>query len=245
MTTPAASLATTRSETPSPPPWSDEEVVARVRAGEVALFEVLMRRYNQRLFRIARSVLADDAEAEDVAQEAWVRGFQHLAQFDGRARFATWVTKIALYEALARLRRRRRWLALPAEASEGDRHVARSALPSADGNPEQHARTGELRQALATAVDGLPARLRSAFVLREVEGLSTNEAAELLGISEPALKVRLHRARIVLRRVLDEQAGEALGALWAFGAERCNRLVRAVLSRVAAQPVWATQGSRL
>lgn len=213
--------------------FTDEEVVARVRAGEIALYEILMRRYNQRLFRIARSVLADDAEAEDVAQDAWVRAYQHLDQFDGRARFATWLTKIALYEALARQRKRRRLVALPDRDDEHGRSSSDPVFERSEPGPERRAQNWELRHALQAAIDGLAPTLRTAFVLREVEGLSTAEAASLLEISEAALKVRLHRARIALRCALEQRAGEAVGALYAFGAERCDRMVAAVLRRVA------------
>jgi RNA polymerase sigma-70 factor, ECF subfamily len=215
-------------------PLTDDEVVARVRAGDVSLYEILMRRYNQRLFRIARSVLADDAEAEDVAQDAWVRAYENLGQFGGRASFATWLTKIALYEALSRQRRRRRLVALPDPEAESPRAADRRAIEHREPGPEQRVRTCELRSALVSAVDALPTTLRVAFVLRDVEGLSTSEAASTLEITEAALKVRLHRARLALREDLERRAGEAAGALYAFDGERCDRMVAVVLGRIAA-----------
>ncbi|HUP23344.1 MAG TPA: RNA polymerase sigma factor [Thermoanaerobaculia bacterium] len=210
-----------------PEALTDEAIVARVRSGELQLYEILMRRYNQRLFRIARSVLADGAEAEDVTQEAWVRAYEHLGRFDGRATFATWVTKIALHDALARRRRRRRLVDL-------DLDRARNPQGSrAQRSPEQETLVSELRRALESAVAALPETLRAAFVLRDVEGLSTADASAVLEISEAALKVRLHRARRALRRELECRAGEAAGALWAFGGQRCDRTVATVLQRVA------------
>jgi RNA polymerase sigma-70 factor, ECF subfamily len=206
---------------------SDEAIVARVRSGELHLYEILMRRYNQRLFRIARSVLADGAEAEDVTQEAWVRAYEHLERFEGRARFATWVTKIALHDALARRRRRRRLVELDPAAERTPEQGSR-----APRSPEQETLMSELRNALESAVDALPETLRTAFVLRDVEGLSTADVSVVLEISETALKVRLHRARRALRRDLELRAGEAAATLWQFAGLRCDRTVAAVLQRV-------------
>jgi RNA polymerase sigma-70 factor (ECF subfamily) len=213
------------------PPLRDEEVVERVRSGELDLYEILMRRYNQRLFRVARSVLADDAEAEEVVQDAWVRAYEHLDQFDGRARFATWVTKIALYASFAASRRRRRLVALV--DADGERPGADDLPPANRPSPEQEACACELRHALEHALEKLPEALRVAFVLRDVEGLTTAEAASALGISEAALKVRLHRARHALRDDLERRAGAAAGALWAFAGERCDRIVSGVLRRIS------------
>ncbi len=146
----------------------DEEVVRRVRAGEGALFEVLMRRHNQRLYRVARAILRDDAEAEDVMPQAYVNAFLQLDHFADRARFSTWLTRIAVYEALARARRRGRVAEIDAMSETKD---ANPALRAAEPDPEQQALTGELRRLLESAVLGLPARYRSVFVLREVEAL--------------------------------------------------------------------------
>ncbi len=207
----------------------DEEVVRRVRAGEQALFEVLMRRYNQRLYRVARSILKDDAEAEDVMQQAYVNAYTHLGQFADRARFSTWLTRIAVYEALARLRRRRKVREVDVkDEADGTGVTLLSEQPS----PEQQALTGELRNLLEAAVEALPRPSRSAFVLREVEGLSTAETAECLGVSEDVVKTRLHRARAMLRRELFERAGLVRRDAFAFHASRCDRVVAAVLERL-------------
>lgn len=207
------------------PELSDERVAERVLAGEPELFELLMRRYNQRLFRVARSVVATDAEAEDVMQETYVRAFTHLGQFDGRAKLGTWLTRIALYEALARKRKGSRFVPLGPEPMgvEADR----------EGNPEQQAARRQLGAVLETALGELPAAARLVFVLREVEGLTTAETAECLGVSEEAAKVRLHRAKARLRASVTRQLGAANRELFAFFAPRCDRLVAAVLSRLA------------
>jgi RNA polymerase sigma-70 factor, ECF subfamily len=211
---------------------SDEEVVRRVREGEAPLFEVLMRRYNQRLYRVARAILRDDAEAEDVMQHAYVEGYLHIGQFEGRCAFSTWLTKIAVYEALARARRRGRELLtdpLP-EADEDPMTTAKSPRP----DPEQQALQGEARALLEAAVDALPAAYRSVFVMREVEGLSTAETAECLGVSTEVVKTRLHRARAMLREELLARAGVATPTAFSFHLSRCDRVVAAVFERLAA-----------
>ena len=211
---------------------SDEEVVRRVRAGEGALFEILMRRYNQRLYRISRAILKDGAEAEDVMQQAYVNAYVNLHQFADRAKFATWLTRIAIHEALARARRRGRFAEI--EGMENDeRHPE---LRSRNPDPEREAFSAEVRQALEASLDSLPAIYRSVFVLRDVEGLSTAEAAECLTVTEEVVKTRLHRARGMLRQELLERAGLAARDAFPFFAPRCDLLVGAVLARLDLTP---------
>ena len=212
---------------PSP---SDEDVVRRVRDGEKALFEVLMRRYNQRLFRVARAILKDEAEAEDVMQQAYVNAYTHLHQFEERARFGTWLTRIAVHEALARVRRRGRFEEVDAMPEFEEKKMERFA--SADPSPEHTAATGELRGILESSFDALPEIYRSVFVLREVEAQSTTEAALCLGISEDTVKTRLHRARALLRRELFDRAGLTSAQLFPFHLSRCDRVVGAVFARI-------------
>ena len=211
---------------------SDAEVVDRVRAGETALYELLMRRYNQRLFRMIRSVLTSDTEAEDVLQETWVRAFEHLGQFEGRASFATWATRIAYHEALARARAGKRWI--PVENPEGDVMPEVNRRQSSAETPEAQAIRGQLGRLLQSAVDALPETYRTVFVLREVEQLSTTETADSLGLSEEAVKTRLHRTRALLRRELQEQIGPAVAESYAFLGARCDRTVTRVLERIRA-----------
>jgi RNA polymerase sigma-70 factor (ECF subfamily) len=222
---------------PELPEWStlsDEELVRRILEGETSLFEILMRRYNQRLFRVARSVLKDDDEAEDVMQQAYVNAYQHLGQFAGRARFATWLTKIALHEALARARRRDRYKETRDMSDKEE--PASERLAATELNPEQQAMTGELREALERSLDGIPELYRSVFVLREVEGLDTTEAAECLGVSEDVVKTRFHRARRLLRSELLERAGVASAEVFRFHLKRCDRVVAGVLSQLGLSP---------
>jgi len=204
---------------------SDEDVVARVRAGERGLFEIIMRRYNQRIYRAVRAITGNDGEAEDVMQDAYVRAYAHLDQFAGRASFATWLTRIAVHEALARRRRGERFVDL-------DDVMPTLAFPG--HGPEQRANDRELGAALQQAIDDLPPAFRTVFVLREAEGLSTAETAESLGIPPETVKTRLHRARSLLRHRLWARAGRLSGDVFEFGAGRCDRVVAAVLARIGA-----------
>jgi RNA polymerase sigma-70 factor (ECF subfamily) len=207
---------------------TDEEVVARVLDGQTALFEVLMRRHNERIYRAARAIVGEDREAEDVMQQAYVNAYAHLRQFDGRAAFATWLTRIAANEAIARVRRRRRYEPLDSE-TEGMPEIFTSKRPA---DPEREAFGRELGGLLEAAVDALPDGSREVFVLRQVEGLSTAETAASLGISEDTVKTRLSRARAALRRELFERAGLAAQNAFTFGHSRCDRVVAAVMQRL-------------
>ena len=201
---------------------SDGEVVARVLAGDTSLFEILMRRYNQRLFRVARGILADDAEAEDVMQEAYLRAFRELASFRGEALFSTWLTRIACHEALARAQKRRRLV--PIGGGE-------SPEPPADSpGPDRNLENRELQLLLRQAVEVLPDPLRSVFTLREIENLSTEETAELLGLTVENVRVRLHRAKRALRQSLDQRIGREVRRLYLFNGPLCDRMVERVFA---------------
>jgi RNA polymerase sigma-70 factor, ECF subfamily len=210
---------------------SDEEVVRRVLNGETELYEVIMRRYNQRLYRVARSIVNDPDEAEDVIQDAYVRAYTHLHQFAGEARFSTWLTRIAVHEALARSRRNRRHMQMPTDGDGDYQRELRNHEPS----PESRASESEARALLESAIEALPQQYRSVFVLREIEGLSTAETAQCLDINEENVKIRLHRSRRMLRDDLYARAGVASSAAFQFLGERCDRVVRAVLDRIHQQ----------
>jgi len=217
---------------PAPQPASllDTEVVERVLAGDAALFEILMRRYNQRLFRVARGILADDHEAEDVVQEAWVRAFQALGSYRGEASVATWITRIAAHEAMARSRHRRRLV--PVEGPGGGSDGEPPDRPDGSAAPDRAAENRELQRALSAALDTLPDSLRAVFVLREVEGLSSQETADALDLSPENARVRLHRAKALLRQTLDERIGREVRRLYLFDGGRCDRLVAGVFERL-------------
>lgn len=206
---------------------TDDEVIQRVRAGDRDLFEVLMRRYNQRVYRIARSILRDDAEAEELAQEAWVRAYEHLDRFEGRSAFSTWLVRILLHEGWARARRGRRFEELPESAREGEMKIAVN-----ESGPEGEAFEKEIRILLEAAIESLPDAQRTVFMMREVEQLSTTETAECLDVSEEVVKTRLHRARASLRReLLARTDGQARTAFPFLGA-RCDRAVARVFDRI-------------
>jgi len=207
---------------------SDEEIVTRVIEGQTALYEVLMRRYNERIYRAARSILKDEDEAEDVMQQAYVNAYFHLRQFDRRAKFSTWLTRIAIHEALARARKRGRYDAVDFTEEENQ---AVERQPSR--NPEHQAFAGELRSLLESSIDQLPDGLREVFMLREVDGLSTADTAECLGVSEDVVKTRLSRGRATLRNLLAERAGIMAPETFRFMQPRCDRIVAAVFARIA------------
>ena len=202
---------------------TDEETVARVLAGETALFETLMRRYNQRVYRVVLSVVANPGEAEDVTHDAWVRAFEHLAQFAGRARFSTWLTRIAVHEALARRRRLGRHV--PIEDSM-------ETLRSPTASPEQRVADHELGAVIEAAFAVLPQVYRSVFMLREVEGLSTVETAACLELNEETVKTRLHRARALLRNQITARIGMSAKEAFRFAGARCDGTVAAVMARI-------------
>ena len=208
----------------------DHALIAQVRNGEAAAFEKLMRRYNQRVFRAARSVLRDDAEAQDVVQETFVRAFRHLQDFEERSSVGTWLTRIAVNEAFSRLRRSRLFGSLDNETNpqEGGSYSVESNQPG----PEDQASSRELRSVLIAAIDSLSEDLRTVFMLREIEGLSTLETSEVLQLSSEAVRVRFHRARLALRRQVEKQVGEEVQGLFTFGGTRCDATVRQVFSKL-------------
>src|SRR5687767_10155439 len=183
---------------------SDEEVITRVASGEADLFEVIMRRYNQRLFRVVRSIVGEDHEAEDAVQEVYLSAYSHLAQFAGQAQFSTWLTRIAINEALARRRRRARGPEL--NFKEDDTMLQ----PTAARNTADEASRREMSRMLEAAIDQLPAIYRIVFVMREMEQMSTAETASALEIGDDTAKVRLHRAKELLREAMSTRMQASL-----------------------------------
>jgi len=210
--------------------WSDIEVVERVKAGDTALYEIIMRRYNQRLYRVARAIVRDDSEAEDVMQAAYVRAYQHLHQFEARAPFSAWLTKIAVNEALARLRARSRNQPLEEMDQDGEFPVP---MVETSLDPEQTASQSELGHILEEAVLGLPEQYRAVIMLRDVEDLSTSETADALNLTEENVKVRLHRGHAMVREWLFARVGTNAKKAFPFMGVRCDRVVESVFAKLA------------
>jgi RNA polymerase sigma-70 factor (ECF subfamily) len=207
---------------------TDAEIVARILAGDAALFEILMRRYNQRIYRAVVAVLGSDEEAEDVMQEAYLRAYEHLHQFAGRAQFSTWLTRIAVNAAIARRRSSRRiW--------QGEDETMIAMVETDSPDPEEQTLTSELRAVLERELGRLQTDYRTVLMMRDIEGLSTAETAAALDISEDLVKTRLHRARTMLRDRLFKRAGVTYESLFTFGSSRCDRVVAEVMARIAAR----------
>jgi RNA polymerase sigma-70 factor, ECF subfamily len=217
---------------------TDEEVVNRVRAGETALYEVIMRRYNQRLYRVARAILHSDVEAEDVMQDAYVRAFTHLGQFAARAPFSSWLTRIAVNEALARRRSSKQHQEV--DVTEFDGEISMQDLYRSP-DPEQNASSAQLRGFLEQAVLDLPEQYRTVIMLRDIEELSTAETADALDITVENVKIRLHRGHSMIRNWLFERIGAKAKEAFPFMGTRCDRVVQAVFNRLAACPASDSQ----
>ena len=209
--------------------WTDEEIVERVKQGESALYEILMRRYNQRLYRVAVSIVRDGAEAEDVMQDAYVRAYGHLDQFERRAPFSAWLTRIAVNEALARVRLRSLNKQFEGEDQESGMKTVDTTL-----DPEQKAACSETAELLETAVLELPEQFRTVVMLRDVEEMSTKETAEVLELSEENVKIRLHRGHALMREWLLARVGSSGKRAFSFLGARCDRVVSRVLQRLQA-----------
>jgi RNA polymerase sigma-70 factor (ECF subfamily) len=203
----------------------DEEIVARILAGDQPLYELVMRRHNRVLFRLVRSIVREDDEARDVVQAAYVRAYYHLAQFKGPGGFRAWLARIAINEAFARIRQ-------PKAPVDGDDEVLLS-LPALDtAEPENIAIGGELLRLIQAAIDGLPVEFRSVFMLRGVEELSIAETAFMLDIKPATVKTRFHRARRLLQAALHRQIDDVARDVFGFAGAHCDAIVAAVLLRI-------------
>ena len=204
---------------------SDVTIIERVRNGDSAAFELIMRRYNQRMFRIVRSILDDDDEAADVVQEVFVRAYERLHQFEERALFSTWLTRLAINEAGARRRKRQRVCSL--DVNGHDHTLIAQVRPNTEGIMRQ-----ELNSVLSNAIEQLPDDLRTVFVMRVVEDLDTQDTADCLQLSAANVRTRLHRARMQLRLIIDREIGKEARLLYLFDGWRCDQIVDRVLQRV-------------
>ena len=219
----------------------EAELVRRAQAGEGDAFRVIMQRGNQRLFRVARGVVRDDGEAEDVLQEAYVRAFAAIGGFRGEAGVMTWLTRIVLNEARGRLRRRRPMVGLERiEAAQMDGAEV-IPFPNAFGtaSPEADAARGQIRGLIEHAVDDLPEAFRIVFIMRDIEECSIEETAANLDLKPETVKTRLHRARRLLREALDARLASTMVEAFPFLGARCGRITEAVLARLAAGGITA------
>jgi RNA polymerase sigma-70 factor (ECF subfamily) len=214
---------------------NDDELVDLARTGQAGAFRAIMQRHNRRLYRVARGVLGDDAEAEDVVQETYVKAFQNLVGFRAEASLPTWLTRIAINEALGRKRKRRPVVdlhSLDLINEQGEARVLIFPGVRVGANPEADAERAEIRRLLEHAIDELPEIFRVVFVMREIEQMSIEETASQLDILPDTVKTRLHRARRLLREALQDRLGAALQDTFPFDGERCERMTNAVLNRM-------------
>jgi RNA polymerase sigma-70 factor (ECF subfamily) len=214
----------------------DAALAQHIAAGNTMALEALMRRYNRPLYRAARSILKDDAEAEDVVQETYIQAYKTISGFRGDARLSTWLTRIAINLALARARtyrRRAEIIALGGDAAPRPESVEDLPMPEDVAEaPESAALRAEVRRLIERRIDGLPAVYRSVFVLRALEEMTVEETAACLGVPEATVRTRYFRARGLLREALASEIDFHLESAFGFDGARCDRLVARVLARL-------------
>ena len=214
---------------------SDPELAQRIASGDRDAFELLMRRHNQILYRTARSILKDDAEAEDAVQEAWLLAYRAIGNFRGDAKLSTWLVRIVVNEAISRRRKRSRGaevIQLNGETQEDREAAEENVNQTLPEQPEHAARRAQTRRLLEAKIDELPDAFRTVFVLRALEELSVEEAAVALGIPEATVRSRFFRARGLLREALSKEIDLAYGDAFAFAGARCDRIVAGVLAKL-------------
>jgi RNA polymerase sigma-70 factor (ECF subfamily) len=212
---------------------AEAELVARARARDEAALRAIMQANNRRLYRLARGILRSDSEAEDVVQETYVRAFTRLDGFRGESGLSTWLSRIAINEALGRVRSRKPQVelgALPEAALEAQ--IIQFPLSSAAGDPEKSMAQREIQRVVERAIDELPDVFRMVFIARVMEGMNIEETAELLGVKPETVKTRLHRARTMLRENVEKEIGPVVLDAFPFAGQRCERLTETVLKRL-------------
>jgi RNA polymerase sigma-70 factor, ECF subfamily len=217
----------------APAAAADVELVRRALSRDEAAVRAIIKANNRRLYRLARGILRNDSEAEDVVQETYVRAFTHLAEFRGDSGLSTWLSRIAMNEALGRLRRRRPGVelsSLPPGTLEAQ--IIRFPLLSATDDPERTMAQREIQHVVEGAIDELPEPFRMVFITRVVEGMNVEETADILGLKPETVKTRLHRARTMLRDNVEKKIGPVVMDAFPFAGCRCDRLTDAVLTRL-------------
>jgi len=214
---------------------ADREIAGRVAAGDEDAFRLLMRRYNQTLYRTARSILKDDAESEDAVQEAYLLAYQAMAKFRGDARLSTWLVRIVVNEAIGRLRKRKRHagvIQLDATTDPFEENAEMNMSELSPEQPERAAMRAQSRRLLEAKIDELPDAFRTVFVLRAIEEMTVEEAAACLGIPEATVRTRYFRAKSLLREALAREIDFALEEAFAFAGARCDRIIAGVMARL-------------
>ncbi|MCW3071286.1 MAG: polymerase sigma factor, sigma-70 family [Bacteroidetes bacterium] len=203
----------------------DDEIITEVLRGNKEKYALLMRRYNQRLYRISKGYISDEAEIEDVMQEAYIRGFQHLSKFENRSQFSTWITKILINECLQRLKK----INKKALIETGEENSITMNVTD-NQNPETNILGKELKRVLERNIESLPEKYKVVFLMREVEQMSIEETSLALELSIANVKIRLNRAKVMLRESLAELY--PVKEAFEFNLVRCNRIAACVLSRI-------------
>jgi RNA polymerase sigma-70 factor (ECF subfamily) len=211
---------------------SDADLVRGTLERDGRAFRAIMKKYNQRLYRIARGIVRNDSEAEDVVQEGYVKAFAHLDGFRGESSLSTWLSRIVMNEALGRLRTRRPTVDIATVETHGTEAEIIQFPNTARTDPERNMAQRELLQLVEQATDKLPDVYRMVFVARVIEGLSIEETAEVLGIRPETVKTRLHRARRLVREHLDTQIGPVMLDAFPFAGKRCERVTQNVMKRL-------------
>lgn len=220
----------------TPPDEGELDLARRAAAGEIAAFERIMRSHNRMLYRAARAILHDDAEAEDCVQSAYLSAYRALGAFAGDSKLSTWLARIVINEAIGRSRRIARRGIVVSIDHPAEENAPVHALVSGAAGPEEEAMRGELRRLIERRIDALPDTFRAVFVLRALEDLSVEETAALLAIPESTVRTRFFRARGLLREALARDVDTTLEDAFAFDGERCDRLVAAVLQSLRSTP---------
>ena len=212
---------------------SDAELVRRARGRDEAAIRLILQTNNRRLYRIARGILRNDSEAEDVVQETYVRAFTYLQDFRGDSSLATWLARIAVNEALGRLRRQRPSVDLSTLAQGVlEAQIIQFPLLAMSEDPEKSMAQREIQRVVEHAIDELPEAFRIVFITRVIEGMNVEETAETLGLKPETVKTRLHRARTMLRNSIEKKIGPVVMEAFPFAGKRCERLTEAVLKRL-------------
>src|SRR3954466_7358964 len=217
----------------APAATADAELVRRARDRDESAVRSIMQANNRRLFRLARGILRNDSEAEDVVQETYVRAFTHLDDFRGDSSLSTWLSRIAMNEALGRLRRRRpgtEWTSLPPGTLEAQ--IIQFPISGASEDPEKSMAQREIQHVVEHAIDDLPDAFRIVFITRVIEGMNVEETADILGLKPETVKTRLHRARTMLRDNVEKKIGPVVMEAFPFAGKRCERMTEAVLQRL-------------